>query len=140
MHGSSRPPCAGFSLGAEFPNVPHIGDFRYGNDMTQRTQAFRLKLSPEMSERLSVLAKNYGMPDSTLAAFALAEFVNRQELQERAMKMAILDMSRRATDLDEEKLEAAFKVAMPAIVASLSDSEIAKLRLDYKADAEGDAS
>lgn len=106
----------------------------------QRTEALRLKLSPEMMERLSRRAVTFGMPEATLAAFAVADFLTRQEAQDNMARMAAIEMARRATDLDEEKMEAAFKAAMPSIVAALSDEQIAQLRIDYKADPEGAAS
>jgi predicted transcriptional regulator len=106
----------------------------------QRTEALRLKLSPDMMDRLSCRAAAFGMPEATFAAFAVADFLNREEAQANLMRMAAVEMARRATDLDEEKMEAAFKAAMPAIVATLSDEQIAKLRLDHKAVPQGDAS
>jgi len=106
----------------------------------QRTEALRLKLSQDMMERLARRAATFGMPEATLAAFAVADFLNRQEAQDNLMRMAALDMSRRAVDMDEEKLDAAFKAVMPQIVAALSDEQIAKLRLDHKAVSEANAS
>lgn len=106
----------------------------------QRTEALRLKLAPDMMERLARRAAAFGMPEATFAAFAVADFLNRQDAQDNLTRMAAIDISRRMSDLDEQKMEAAFKAVMPSIVAALSDEQIAKLRLDHKADSEGDAS
>lgn len=106
----------------------------------QRTEALRLKLSPDMMERLSRRALVFGMPEATLAAFAVADFLTRQETQDNMVRLAAVEMARRATDLDEEKMEAVFKAAMPSIVAAMSDEQIAQLRLDHKAAGEADVS
>lgn len=46
----------------------------------QRTEALRVKLSDDMMARFKRVSVDYGIPEPTLAAFALSEFVLRREL------------------------------------------------------------
>lgn len=55
-----------------------------------RTDSVRLKLSPDMVARLERLAEAYGMPLSTLGAFALAEWVVGKENNVRLTREAVM--------------------------------------------------
>lgn len=95
----------------------------------QRTEALRLKLAPEMMERLQRCATSFGMPEATVAAFAVADFLNRQEMQVNAVRMAALDMSRRASAdfASDDVLDKAFERVMPALLAQLNVEQLEKL-------------
>lgn len=53
-----------------------------------RTDSFRVRLSPEMMARFTVIAEFYGMPPATMAAFAVGEFVQRKETERRMVSEA----------------------------------------------------
>ena len=57
--------------------------------MNARTEGLRVKLSADMMLRLESISHSFGMPTSTLAAFAIAEFVNRAEAN-RAMQSNVV--------------------------------------------------
>lgn len=59
-----------------------------------RTDSVRIKLAPEMVERLERLASSYGMPVSTMGAFALADWINKQEQQRRLTEHAVVEATR----------------------------------------------
>lgn len=67
---------------------------------SKRTGSIRVRLSPELLERLEVIAKRYGMPLSTLAAFAIARFVQGEEMN----RMLIMDTVKRQADALGEQL------------------------------------
>jgi len=62
---------------------------------TRRTDNVRVKLAPDMMERLERMAGNYGMPTATLCAFAIAEWVNGKENNLAMSRMAVMDMGRK---------------------------------------------
>ena len=62
---------------------------------TRRTDNVRVKLAPEMMERLERMASNYGMPTATLCAFAIAEWVAGKENNLALSRMAVMDMGRK---------------------------------------------
>lgn len=61
----------------------------------RRTGDVRIKLAPGMLERLEKMADAYGMPPATLAAFALAEWINGKEHGVTLARMSVMDMSRK---------------------------------------------
>lgn len=65
----------------------------------RRTGDLRVKLSPDMLTRLEDMASQYGMPGATFAAFAIADYINRQETNMRMARMATMEMARNAGDL-----------------------------------------
>ncbi len=72
----------------------------------KRTGSMRIRLSPEMLERFEKLAKRYGMPPSTLAAFAIARFVQSEETN----RMVVMDAARQQVkamegQVTDERLE-----------------------------------
>ena len=62
---------------------------------TRRTDNVRVKLAPDMMERLERMAGNYGMPTATLCAFAIAEWVTGKENNLAMSRMAVMDMGRK---------------------------------------------
>lgn len=89
--------------------------------VTARTNSLRLKLSPGMTDRLERLAETYGMPVSTLGAFAVADWVARQEMNASMTRMAVLEATRQGASamLTESSMEAAFERALPQLMAEL---------------------
>lgn len=67
----------------------------------RRTDSVKIKLSPELLERLEVMSQQYGMPPSTMAAFAVADFLLKHENAAKAVKMATLAVARDSVPSDE---------------------------------------
>lgn len=63
-------------------------------ETTRRTGDCRIKLAPDMLARLEELAKSYGFPVATMAAVAVAEWVNGKEQQAKNQRMMLLDVGR----------------------------------------------
>lgn len=63
-------------------------------EVTRRTGDCRIKLAPDMLARLEELARAYGFPVATMAAVAVAEWVNGKEQQARNQRMMLLDVGR----------------------------------------------
>lgn len=61
--------------------------------MNARTEGLRVKLSPDMMSRLEIIADSFGMPTSTLAAYAIAEFVNRTEASRAVQTNVVASIS-----------------------------------------------
>ena len=80
-------------------------------ESVRRTGDCRVKLAPSMMERLEKLAELYGMPSATFAAFAIADYINRHDTNQRMARMAVMDMSRQAGEtmnMTEEQMEKVF--------------------------------
>lgn len=63
-------------------------------EQTRRTGDCRIKLAPDMLARLEELARAYGFPVATMAAVAVAEWVNGKEQQAKNQRMMLLDLGR----------------------------------------------
>lgn len=72
------------------------------DERVKRTDSVRVKLSPEMSDRVEKMASEFGMPSATFCAFAVGDFVRRSEQQQSLTRMAVLDASRRSGDVIDE--------------------------------------
>ena len=80
-------------------------------ESVRRTGDCRIKLAPAMMARLESLAEAYGMPSATFAAFAIADYINRHELNQKMVRMAALDASRQMGEnmtLTDEQMEKVF--------------------------------
>ena len=79
-------------------------------ESVRRTGDCRIKLAPSMMARLESLAESYGMPSATFAAFAIADYINRHETNQKIVRMAAIDASRQMgetmslTDAQMEKV------------------------------------
>lgn len=73
-------------------------------ESVRRTGDCRIKLSPDMLKRLEMTADMYGMPSATLAAFALAEWLNQKEHQLSLSRMAVMDIGRKVGGAVEAQL------------------------------------
>ena len=70
--------------------------------LLRRTGDCRVKLDPDMLERLEKLAKAYGFPVATMAAMAIGEWVNGKEQSAAHQRMLMVDVGRRiAGDLGQ---------------------------------------
>jgi len=85
----------------------------------RRTDSIRVKLAPEMLERVEALAINFGMPTATLCAFAVATWVRQQEQSASLARMAVMDVTKRAGEsfnMTDEKLEKVFGPLLAEVV------------------------
>lgn len=86
-----------------------------------RTQSIRVKLSPEMLKRVEGFSESYGMPVATLAAFALANWINQQETQQKMTRLAVLEATRQGfSQFTGEAMEKALTAALPAITVAMA--------------------
>jgi hypothetical protein len=85
-----------------------------------RTDSVRVKLAPQMLERVEKLATDFGMPVATLCAFAVAEWVRQKDQNVAIARMAVMDAARRTVDqspkMDDEAME---RMLGPAVEAML---------------------
>lgn len=58
-----------------------------------RTDSIRVRLSADLMERFEVIATRYGIAPSTLATFAIAQFVHQEDYKMRVVDMAVSGMS-----------------------------------------------
>lgn len=85
----------------------------------RRTDSIRVKLAPNMLERVEALAGNFGMPTATLCAFAVASWVRQQEQSASLARMAVMDTSKRigdSMDFSDEKMEKIFGPLLAEVV------------------------
>lgn len=77
----------------------------------RRTGDLRVKLDPTMLSRLENIAKEYGMPPATYAAFALAEHVITRDQKAAAARSTLLSLQKNLgetfTPAEMEKLVSA---------------------------------
>lgn len=102
-------------------------------DRVKRTDSVRVKLSPEMLDRVEKMAADYGMPAATFCAFAVGDFVRRSEQQAQLGRMAVMDAARRsgdAMDLSDERLERIFSSILPEIAKIAAEDK--RLTLDQE--------
>lgn len=100
----------------------------------RRTGDVRIKLSPEMLARLEAMATAYGMPSATFAAFAIADYINRQDNQAKLGRMATLETVRRLGFDDSDKLEAMIESTIEAMAPQIAKALAQEnLPLDHEA-------
>lgn len=99
-----------------------------------RTDSVRIKLAPAMVERLERMALDFGMPVSTMGAFAIASWINQQEQSRANSASAIQNITaavaaqigQQMGDLDHEYLANTMHTAITKSVSSnLLDHEAA---------------
>jgi hypothetical protein len=77
------------------------------NDTTvRRTDSVRVKLAPDMLDRVEKLANLYGMPTATLCAFAVAEWISGKENALQLSRMAVMDIGRKVGGAIETQMQA----------------------------------
>lgn len=89
----------------------------------KRTEDVRVRLSGDMMDRLKALSVSFGMPHSTLAAFAVADWVKRQENNAQLARMAVLDATRNGMP-DQELLMQAIQSALPEVTKALMQANL----------------
>lgn len=111
----------------------------YIPDEHKRTGSMRIRLSPEMLERFELLAKRYGMPPSTLAAFAIARFVQAEEMN----RMLAMDATKQQAKtlgemMTDEKMQHLFGPMFEAMFAATQSGQLANIfeSQEQKKDAE----
>lgn len=76
-------------------------------ERVRREDKIAVMFSTEMKARLDKIAAGFGMPPSTLCAFAVASWVQQQETNAAMTRMAVLSIAKQAgekldgLDLDE---------------------------------------
>lgn len=93
------------------------------NEPIRRTDAVKIKLAPDVLARLEDQARVFGMPPSTLCAFAVADWLQRQENNAKLTRMAVLDATRNLMG-DEGSLAMAIEAALPAVTKALSQQNL----------------
>lgn len=105
----------------------------------RRTGDCRVKLAPDVLQRLDRMAETYGMPPATLGAFAIVEWLNQKENSLQLGRMAVLDMSRRVGGQVEEAITAALKdPEFDSMLLKATDSIQGQLPIDGEV-SKGDA-
>lgn len=94
-------------------------------DFVRRTGDVRVKLAPEMRARLDGIAQSYGFPLATMAAVAIAEWVNTKEQSGKNQRMMLMDLARQMGGQMGELLQA---VADSPEVADVSDALVKRLQ------------
>lgn len=80
----------------------------------RREDKVAVMFSADMKSRLDKIAEAFGMPPSTLCAFAVASWVQQQENQLSMARMAIMQIARQTGEkMDELNLD---KILQPMIV------------------------
>jgi len=86
-----------------------------------RTESVRVKLAPQMTVKLEEMAVEYGMPTSTLAAFAISQWIIDQDRRLKLMKISAVEASRKmAESFSGETMEKALVAALPAMVKAMA--------------------
>ena len=67
-------------------------------DRVRREDKIAVMFSSEMKARLDKIAAGFGMPPSTLCAFAVASWVQQQETNAAMTRMAVLSIAKQAGD------------------------------------------
>lgn len=94
------------------------------DDRVKRTDSVRVKLSPEMADRVEKMAAEYGMPSATFCAFAVGDFVRRAEHQAQLGRMAVMDAARRTGDAFDDAAVEKMMMAMLPHLAALSQPNL----------------
>lgn len=99
----------------------------------KRTGSIRVRLSPELLERLESLAKRYGMPVSTLSAFAIARFVQSEEMN----RMVVMDTARQQVkamtgELTDERMERVFGAMIDSMLSGSTGKDLAALLVESR--------
>lgn len=123
LSGTVRPGCA-------WPIIADGQTWRIDRDLhvvLETAHRFPVVASYDTSVRVRCDGRRLEL--DTVAAFAVADFLNRQEMQVNAVRMAALDMSRRASAdfASDDALDKAFERVMPALLAQLNVEQLEKL-------------
>ena len=70
----------------------------------KRSDTLRVRLAPEVLDRLEKAAERHGFPVASYAAFAIGRHLVEQENQQQALRLGVLEASRRSVDTVLEQL------------------------------------
>lgn len=108
-------------------------------EQIRRTDSVRVKLSPDMLSRVEKLAADFGMPPATFCAFAVADFVNRHDQNQRLARQAVGAMLKPMLKQFEDLMNSeALNEFVEDVVTKASKLAAGTTALDSKAD-KGDA-
>ena len=104
----------------------------------RRTDSVKIKLSPELMDRLDLQAQQFGMAPSTLCAFAVAEWLQNRERNERLARTAVLDAARSSAGDTMNSVvkmfgEGGLEDTVKSLVLSLQKGRIQTTALDGEA-------
>lgn len=85
----------------------------------KRSDTLRVRLAPEVLERLEKAAERHGFPVASYAAFAIGRHLVEQENQQQAVRLGVLEASRRSVDTAFAQLDFA---ELARIADTLTDS------------------
>lgn len=86
--------------------------------LSARTDSVRIKLSPEMNARVLKLSEAFGMPPSTFCAFAVGDYVRRQEAQSAMTQAALLQVIHGIDNqVDPAMIEKMVETMLPTMAA-----------------------
>ena len=85
-------------------------DDEEGTDMTinvkvTRDEVLRIKVAPDILRRLEALALRFGLPSSTLAAYAIAQWLAQQEQGANMVEAVAREIGGNAGEMLEKLLE-----------------------------------
>lgn len=88
-----------------------------------RTESIRVKLTPDMVGRLESFSVSFGMPSASMAAFAIAHWINQQETTQKMTRMAVMEATRQSFDqFNGDVMEKALTAALPAITLAMANA------------------
>ena len=70
-----------------------------------RDETLRIKVAPDILRRLEALAVRFGLPSSTLAAYAVAQWLAQQEQGANMVEAVAREIGGNAGDMLEKLLE-----------------------------------
>ena len=75
------------------------------NVRVTRDETLRIKVAPDIVRRLEALAVRFGLPSSTLAAYAIAQWLAQQEQGANMVEAVAREIGGNAGDMLEKLLE-----------------------------------
>lgn len=75
------------------------------NVRVTRDETLRIKVAPDIVRRLEALAVRFGLPSSTLAAYAVAQWLAQQEQGANMVEAVAREIGGNAGDMLEKLLE-----------------------------------
>lgn len=85
----------------------------------KRSDTLRVRLAPDVLDRLEKAAERHGFPVASYAAFAIGRHLVEQENQQQAVRLGVLEASRRSVDTVIGQLDFS---ALAQIAEQLGDS------------------
>lgn len=94
------------------PRDSEARDDEVGTDMTitvkvTRDETLRIKVAPDILRRLEALASRFGLPSSTLAAYAVAQWLAQQEQGSKIAEAVAKEIGGQAGDMIRQFMDLA---------------------------------